>query len=1075
MENLNFPPVEFERPACYDEGSGTVFQEFAIILQNFHHFKSIPTERWLSVLQEKAIARRKLDHREADRLQNLSVQMAENDEADKAMIHITQALFRCPPDSILAKAILCQKGELLRRKERMQDAIRHLEQCLRIEGERFSFGTYLCLLRCYKAMGNAPKVKSTLGRCATFFNRWKDEFQRYDSQLKNEPDAHMEEMKKEFDLHANCIPKEIVNDKSFHNEPAVQDNYEEEIDLEPFMGFSSDSEISGASSACSLDMEEELPKLVANRFIPEGSIVLIERPFASHLEFSKVQCYVCHIVYPHLIPCFNCHGVFYCSYQCQRLDSAIHKYECRAYQLLFFPLVNGNLEIRMLIRTLDVFKRVLSVKGPNTIKFLRTANDFIELLLEGRAASAEVFNVLLLNLDYTIFRPEDFDALMIKTEKLLSYVKYDGQIRAHYFYQCQKIDDLQFDIIIGGLLLHFCTLTMSKVSRLSFEIPATEDFVGRIDDYEATEAREEVSLKNTIHETLKRYGKEHSTMMRGKIDADFLRDGVLSHLETLRSVAKENQCNSSEVTTMASTQVWTRANVKRLWQGCLESVNFNNVQRHATSMYALRRGTEDDVIAKALIAFFDSYFEHFGDIPMCSRGRTFPNSLRGFYPTMMKLKHSCGPNLFYSMISNGLFVARARRDINEGEELTLNHGPHYKDAPREERREYLKKIYIDCDCIECGRIDDHWIRYRRVKCEDCLFNTNAPQTCLKCLQSKEVPAEMRVLIEQLQDIESCLSMDQLTQLLPVSTLRSEGLQTVTALGRRKMVLFKFFERVWAMIFVDAINVPTYNTLKEQLSCFVEEVIRDSIDGIYILLERCKNIIDTLFPYMSVRMAKEYEFLVRRTVKYMIPAKFLAVDMPQVFRTIDLARSMTKLAALILEGHFLYDDENHHKLMQVKFSLQTYEEGIRLSGANDESELFLDLINAMKRRKDNADRLISQIELNHHETKTSDGKLVENGKKKNGFRSQEARNDYSHQNGTSGTNGAKSESSTNNNNINYDDHDERSKSAQIINPEGDRKVVNGQDGLKKKSEKNVKRKETGAIPKPSRTTKHHRKV
>lgn len=61
------------------------------------------------------------------------------------------------------------------------------------------------------------------------------------------------------------------------------------------------------------------------------------------------------------------------------------------------------------------------------------------------------------------------------------------------------------------------------------------------------------------------------------------------------------------------------------------------------------------------------------------------------------------------MISKGLFIARARRDIHEGEELTLNHGPHYKDAPREERREYLKKIYINCDCIECGRIDDHWV------------------------------------------------------------------------------------------------------------------------------------------------------------------------------------------------------------------------------------------------------------------------------------------------------------------------------------------------------------------------------
>lgn len=41
---------------------------------------------------------------------------------------------------------------------------------------------------------------------------------------------------------------------------------------------------------------------------------------------------------------------------------------------------------------------------------------------------------------------------------------------------------------------------------------------------------------------------------------------------------------------------------------------------------------------------------------------------------------------------------------------------------------------------------------------------------------------------------------------------------------------------------------------------------------YELLLRCKKIIDTLFPYMSVQVANEYELVVRRTVKYMLPAK-----------------------------------------------------------------------------------------------------------------------------------------------------------------------------------------------------------
>lgn len=187
----------------------------------------------------------------------------------------------------------------------------------------------------------------------------------------------------------------------------------------------------------------------------------------------------------------------------------MHKYECRAYQILFFPLVNGILEIRMLIRTLNVFRRVLSVKGTKTIRVIQTANDFYKVLLEGREAFAEIFNVLQLNLDYSNLRLEEYDALMIKTEKLLSYIKFDGQIRADYFGRCQKIDDLHFDVIVGGLLLHFCTLTMTKVSRLSFDIPATEEFIGRIDECEPTEVvYEEEPLKKTILETLERYGTE---------------------------------------------------------------------------------------------------------------------------------------------------------------------------------------------------------------------------------------------------------------------------------------------------------------------------------------------------------------------------------------------------------------------------------------------------------------------------------------------------------------------------------------------------------------------------------------
>lgn len=1055
MENLNFPPVEFSRPD-YSEPTTTIFQEFAIVVRNFHHFEQIPTARWLSLLQEKALIRRKQNRREADRLHNLTAQLAANDELDKAMNHITQALYRCPADDTLAKAILCQKGELLRRKERMQDAIRHLEICLRIEGERFSYGTYLCLLRCYKATGNGRKVRQIMERCSEFVDRWKDEFRRYDSQLKSEPDRHMEDMKREFDLHANCIPQESYNDKAAQNEPVVQDEYFEEIDFEPFMGFTTDKEIYGASMACSLDFEDSSPKLVANTFIPEGSIVLIERPLASHLEFSKVQCYTCHVVQPHLIPCFHCQAVFYCSYQCQRRDVGYHRFECRGYQLLFFPLVNGILEIRMLIRTLNTLKRILAVKSSASYKGPRSADELFKVLLEGREAFADLFNALLVPLDYCDFRPEDFDALMIKTEKLLSYVKFDRKVRSQFLDQWKQFDDFQFDIFIGGLLLHFCTLTMTKVHRLTFNIPATEDFVGRIEDFVTIgDDNREEPLRKTILETLERYGREPSSILRASMDTDPLREGILKHLEVLRSDLEDSRESNDESTTAAdedsSTRLWTRANVVRLWQSCLDGAGMANVQR--TSFLNHQRERAEDVVDKALLRFFDSYFDYFGEIPMCSKDRFFPNTLRAFYPTAMNIKHSCGPNLFFAMISNGLFVARARRNISEGEELTINHGPYYKNAPREKRREYLRKIYINCDCYECGQIEDHWTRYQRVKCEDCLFNGDAPHTCPQCLQVREQTPEMELLIHQLQSIESSLSRNHLPQLIPLSMLgrTAGGLQTATASGKRKVELLMFFERIWLMVFVDATNIPLYNNLKEQLSCFADEVIRDSIDGVFILEKRCKAIIDTLFPEMSVLVANEYELIVRRVVKYMLPAKFLGVDMRQVHRTIDLTRSMIKHAFVILESHFLYEDDSYRKLLAVEYWLRTFENNIRSTEANDESELFLSLIGALNGTND-----------------PNDHKKTTRAKRS----SQKKQLDDTNQKRTT------SQTTDESGNVSIEDSGNSTGTNTSSDSIKTVLVINGhdrEDAEKVTADESPKRKDTGTVPKPSRTPKHHRKV
>uniref|UniRef100_A0A1Q3EW76 SET domain-containing protein n=1 Tax=Culex tarsalis TaxID=7177 RepID=A0A1Q3EW76_CULTA len=427
------------------------------------------------------------------------------------------------------------------------------------------------------------------------------------------------------------------------------------------------------------------------------------------------------------------------------------------------------------------------------------------------------------------------------------------------------------------------------------------------------------------------------------------------------------------------------------------------------------------------------------------------------------------------MISNGLFVARARCDIQEGDELTLNHGPHYKEAPREERREYLRKIYISCDCIECGQIEDHWIRHQRVRCEKCLFNPGAPGICPECLQSKELPWEMELLIQQLQDIELQQCKNHIPQVV-ISGRSVGGLQMSTASGKRKMEMLKFFERLWQLMFVDSLhNVPLFNNLKEQLDCFANEAIRDAIDDVYELLLRCKKIIDTLFPYMSVQVANEYELVVRRTVKYMLPAKFLGGDMRQVHRTTDLARSMIRHAFTILDGHFLYNDDSYFKLVKVESLLRIVETNLRQTGAQEERDLFFTLLGDVKRpkgpvgagsagqkksggKKQSTNKVVvvaaAKSVKQPEKPQTPTATVLDSYESKSAF----LRNSL--------PNGDLSVATTNG------DHE---STVLFINEDDQTTTTAEPKKTGGKPEKNVKRKETGAIPKPSRTTKHHRKV
>ena len=75
---------------------------------------------------------------------------------------------------------------------------------------------------------------------------------------------------------------------------------------------------------------------------------------------------------------------------------------------------------------------------------------------------------------------------------------------------------------------------------------------------------------------------------------------------------------------------------------------------------------------------------------------------RGVYVTASMLNHSCRPNVCVSFDNRGILVARALRDLKEGEEATHCYGPQQGSAPLSQRRQELESCYhFSCACEAC--------------------------------------------------------------------------------------------------------------------------------------------------------------------------------------------------------------------------------------------------------------------------------------------------------------------------------------------------------------------------------------
>ena len=86
------------------------------------------------------------------------------------------------------------------------------------------------------------------------------------------------------------------------------------------------------SSAVTIEFEPGRGRFaVANREIPAGGVVLIEKPFVSCLDVEKEEdhCHHCLVNCPlRQLPCQGCVRARYCSSKCRQAASSYHHFEC---------------------------------------------------------------------------------------------------------------------------------------------------------------------------------------------------------------------------------------------------------------------------------------------------------------------------------------------------------------------------------------------------------------------------------------------------------------------------------------------------------------------------------------------------------------------------------------------------------------------------------------------------------------------------------------------------------------------------------------------------------------------------
>ncbi|KAM7359731.1 uncharacterized protein ACRADG_001113 isoform 2-T2 [Cochliomyia hominivorax] len=480
----------------------------------------------------------------------------------------------------------------------------------------------------------------------------------------------------------------------------------------PYKGFSSESDISGASSTCfyynnGVYVKEDIPK---------GSVLFVEDSTIHSLNIPFLECEVCYKQSQHQIyTCLECRYKSYCSLLCMEKDKKAHVDECLGFKQLTILVLDASNIVRVFVRILNLL--CLHIFNPKIFRKLRTAGEvwdkMFELLKSAELSEINNFELLRMKPCYSRLSDMQYSTIVATAFRLTLFLEKKTDL-IDKIYKKLQISNKQKLILVGSILMRLhCNILQNT---FDFEITKTVNSntsvntqplylsINEIQEMMKSINRRQCSVKNvhTFYDIdMKRdvYDRSDDIINSKKS----IKDMGISQLTALRHVKSCNRIQrilstyKDNIAELYFQSELTQSNVEGPVTNQPTSINS---EKNLCGRIADMSDIDRYMFVKGFAQLFHiHYAEYF--LQMFNRDAEVQQVLSLYCPTLRKFKHSCEPNLEVIVMDNGVVIGKALKNINKDEQLFVSYKAHYAHHAKEERQKFLKQFGINCKCQYC--------------------------------------------------------------------------------------------------------------------------------------------------------------------------------------------------------------------------------------------------------------------------------------------------------------------------------------------------------------------------------------